>query len=292
MRLHFSTKSVAYLKLARKLPNEQEERTAFATGFLWRYEDSIFLVTALHNLNGKHIDTGENIGNFAPEKIILMCPAIMGENGKDSENFTFGFAVFNLPLFDKDLNENWTNPKEKIDVAVIKITNFKGLFYQAFYCLNDYEFTDDLFIELGTDCYAVGFPEGFKFTGHTPLCKRASIASEHDIDYNDRPLFLIDTLGNQGMSGAPVYARHSGVRLTDPPREKNAGTHVGIYERFLGVYGGRLGDSTLGFQLGMVWKASVINEIVKTANEGDPIGHMVCGEHGLRRLGMWFPLKK
>jgi hypothetical protein len=63
------------------------------------------------------------------------------------------------------------------------------------------------------------------------------------------------------MSGAPVIAIRRG--LTAPQNAKSLGDSIfGTVETFLGVYSGRVGNDELGAQLGIVWKASVISEII------------------------------
>ena len=54
-----------------------------------------------------------------------------------------------------------------------------------------------------------------------------------------------------------------------PRNAKDLGESIfGTAETFLGVYSGRLGDDALGAQLGLVWKASVIDEIVRGGTRG------------------------
>ena len=40
-------------------------------------------------------------------------------------------------------------------------------------------------------------------------------------------------------------------------------TVIGMGETFLGVYSGRVDDDPLGAQIGIVWKGTVVEEIVK-----------------------------
>jgi hypothetical protein len=83
---------------------------------------------------------------------------------------------------------------------------------------------------------------------------------------DDLPKLLIDTATRRGMSGSPVVARRSGIIH---PRGENLGatgispnTIIGQADTFLGVYSGRLGNDEMGIQVGIVWKASVIEEII------------------------------
>jgi len=54
----------------------------------------------------------------------------------------------------------------------------------------------------------LGYPEGMIGPGRSPIWKRGSMASEPKYNWRDKPGFLIDTATRNGMSGAPVVARH------------------------------------------------------------------------------------
>jgi hypothetical protein len=45
-------------------------------------------------------------------------------------------------------------------------------------------------------------------------------------------------------------------------------SYLGEGRRFLGVYSGRVGDDSFKAQLGIVWKPSVIEEIIQAAMVG------------------------
>jgi len=45
-------------------------------------------------------------------------------------------------------------------------------------------------------------------------------------------------------------------------------TEIGRIRDFIGVYSGRIGDSELKAQLGIVWKCAVIHEIIEGAVQG------------------------
>ena len=85
---------------------------------------------------------------------------------------------------------------------------------------------------------------------------QGAIASEPTLDWNRQPVFLIDSRTRSGSSGSPVIAYRPGVRLYEDGRTVIGGTE----SRFLGVYSGRVNADS---DLGMVWKASAVREIIE-----------------------------
>ena len=99
--------------------------------------------------------------------------------------------------------------------------------------------------------------------GVFPIWKKASIASEPNIDIQQMPYFFIDTATRSGMSGSPVviYRKRSFTI-----EEESTGKFSGHITKLIGVYSGRIGadsDMISDAQLGRVWKASVIDEIIE-----------------------------
>ena len=104
-------------------------------------------------------------------------------------------------------------------------------------------------------CVVVGFPQGLAHRSQPnyvlPIYKGAQIASEPYIDYQGRPIVVIDSTTRPGMSGSPVF-----VQALTPTSSYVAGRFVGIYAgRFRDSYNHE--DSALGF----VFKPRVITEI-------------------------------
>ena len=98
----------------------------------------------------------------------------------------------------------------------------------------------------------IGYPNGLSAGGKFPIWKKGHIASEMDLNFNNKPLFLIDATTRGGMSGSPVILRESGMV------ELGTSITTGTYTKFLGVYSGRLDNQS---EIGRVWKPIVINEI-------------------------------
>jgi hypothetical protein len=126
----------------------------------------------------------------------------------------------------------------------------------------------DFEVMVGDDVFVLGFPLGLHGGGPFPIWKRASIASEPEIDLDGLPKLLIDTATRKGMSGSPVIAVRRG--LTNPRGTSgfSDATIIGMAETFLGIYSGRVDDDPLGAQIGIVWKASVVEEIISAGVTG------------------------
>ena len=103
----------------------------------------------------------------------------------------------------------------------------------------------------------VGFPFGLRAGGSLAVWATGFVASEPDIDYNSLPVFLIDCRARPGQSGSPVIAYRSAgtVGMADG----SAAVFSSPVTRFLGIYSGRINDQS---DIGMVWKAAAIKELV------------------------------
>jgi Trypsin-like peptidase domain len=103
----------------------------------------------------------------------------------------------------------------------------------------------------------VGFPFGLQAGGSLAIWATGFVASEPAIDFNALPLFLVDCRTRQGQSGSAVIAhRNSGSLVREGSQNK---IFNGPVTRFLGVYSGRINKES---DLGMVWKASAVSELI------------------------------
>jgi hypothetical protein len=174
-----------------------------------------------------------------------------------------------LELFDESGQPQWLEHPvfgNRVDVVALKVAKLGDaqLINQP---LNTYSDFVDYLVAVGEDAFVLGFPLGLDGGPRLPIWKRASIATEPHYDLGGLPKLLIDTATRQGMSGSPVIAVRRG--FATPQNAKDIGDSIfGTAETFLGVYSGRVGNDGLGAQLGVVWKASVIDEII----DGDVLG--------------------
>lgn len=114
-------------------------------------------------------------------------------------------------------------------------------------------------LEIGMDVFILGYP--FQ-PGPTalPIWKRASVASEPQAIVPEQLHILLDTASRPGMSGSPVIRRSWAAHLY----ENQEGSVLGrpVQTRLVGVYSGRVGASDVAAQLGIMWAASFVTEIV------------------------------
>lgn len=105
----------------------------------------------------------------------------------------------------------------------------------------------------------IGFPFGATAGGHFGIWATGFLASEPDVNFKGLPLQLIDCRSREGQSGSPVVAFRSGGATA--MQDGSTKVFTGPVERFIGVYSGRINEKS---DLGMVWKASALAELVQT----------------------------
>lgn len=81
------------------------------------------------------------------------------------------------------------------------------------------------------------------------------MASDLDVNFSGRPMFLVDTTSRPGMSGSPVYAVRSGAYRSSNALLKMSVS--GTATKFLGVYS----EQNLQAELGAVWKADTVQAL-------------------------------
>lgn len=244
-----------------------------ATGFFWLFDGRAFLITNWHVLSGrdpKNMICKDRDGAVPDE---LAYPRFIRNESYDDVVYS------NVGLIDTDGNNLWLEHPvhgSNVDVAAVPVPlaeehkTVKGPrdTYIHTVAPNGGFIGAELFNglppwngsrrEMGDDLFVLGFPLGLMPTGHFPLWKRASVASEMDIFLEGRPSFLIDTATREGMSGSPVVHIDRSGPITYSG-EFNPGRNIS----FVGIYSGRhIGDSEIEAQLGVVWREELIREIV------------------------------
>lgn len=251
-----------------------------ASGFLWRADDRLFLVSNLHNLSGwdEQRQTSLSPTGATPNQLMAH---IRYEQPTEGPLGITANVCSTFDLVDSEGRPNWwVHPRgtRDFDVAVLLLPEIAqtnamldgvaqrmSLFTQP---VNEADFVN-FEPAAGDDAYVLGYPKGLDGGLKLPIWKRASVATEPFVDVDGLPVVLIDTATRQGMSGAPVICVRRG--LTYPRGMTDLGAAViGESVTFLGVYSGRVGDDELGLQLGRVWKASIIDEIIAGRTRDEP----------------------
>jgi hypothetical protein len=168
-------------------------------------------------------------------------------------------------LVDNEGNIKWRQHPagQDVDVAVLEIDLQADDVVYALPMPNE---TADMAFKVSMDAFILGFPSGVS-QQFWPIWKRASIATEPEIEHDNLPVFLVDSATKEGMSGAPVLLRSVGMYQHQDGGMIGGGT----YTQFVGIYSGRFGarGDELSAQLGRVWHRRVIDEIISDGVPGD-----------------------
>lgn len=233
--------------------SETNTTLASGTGFFWRFQNSLYLITNWHNVTGKNPQTLESLANHGGIPDIIRFPLIK-LHGFEIET---SLCEVNLYFDSSRLTPAWfIHPhfKEKVDVIALEFNPPDG-----FNCIaiNDIELGfKDFKPAVADDAFILGFPLLNKQMGLFPIWKKASIASEPEFDFDEMPIIIVDSASRPGMSGSPVILRRNGIWL-----EPKSG--LGTRKCFLGIYSGRIiGKTNFEAQLGIVWKKHLIEEII------------------------------
>lgn len=252
------------------MPMFNDAEAAIGTSFFYRHNEKDYLITNWHNVSGRR---PWDCSLISPRGIIPDALAIrVPYNEVVNDISCRRWVTKSLRLYkDEDNRESiWfehPNHGRNVDAVAIEI---EGLEDTAIVHANSESLElSKLRLYPGMDAFVLGFPRGLSGGGRFPLWKRASIASEPDIDIDDLPKFLIDTATREGMSGAPVYAQETGFWAPEGCSLPDGGV-FGRGERFIGIYSGRvLADDPFLAQLGVVWKEQAIIEIIEAAKRGE-----------------------
>ena len=226
-------------------------RLSIGTGFIWSDNNVHFLITNWHNLTGKNPTTGAHLSKTAAEPdTVTVWLNVKGSLGRRySETFSLR-DLSGKPLW--YVHPQHTN---QIDVVALPI---KPQVEPEWYAINRlYSF--DLALHIGQDVFVLGYPFGIGPGGY-PIWKRGSIASEPEVFSPTQRFMLVDTASREGMSGSPVIRRSWGMHTM---ANGDTLTDGGFGTKFVGVYSGRLAtNDPLDAQLGLVWPAALVEEIV------------------------------
>jgi hypothetical protein len=238
---------------------------SYGTGFFYKHSDQLFLITCWHIVSGRHFQTEGVLSSkgAVPDRVKF---AVM-LHGPEGTRVTITRELY------EDVGSNglpqrpiWLEHPDhhhKVDVVAIPIQIPADAEVRTIDAVNT---EPKMLLKIPNDVFVLGYPVGIDGGGDLPIWKRASIATEPAIPRNGLPQMLIDTATREGMSGGPVIAIADGALTLegDPMRYAIAGR---VY-RLVGVYSGRLGDDEMRAQLGIVWHAAVIEQIVNVPTHG------------------------
>lgn len=243
------------------------------TGFFY-VQQELNNLQILYLVTNHHVLTGSSPSENKPpvgDNIAFQFHYSETEPGK--------IKTIRFPLFAKNGKPVWITSSSYpgADLAVIPLVT--SLYQDCkINCISAEWAKGKLKVRPTTNVTLVGYPYGFYDKKNAlPIWKTGSVASEPKIDFDGKPLFLIDVSAFPGMSGSPVFAISYGMYEME-----EGGTTVGGIRRFLGVYASMqmvgkekyleeiVHDARFGIvdyeslEIGHVWKADLILETVKS----------------------------
>lgn len=243
--------SVTLLLTAARIGTFEHERPLTnASGFFFRRDERLFLVTSRHVF----IDAANE---HRPNRIEL-------ELHTDARNLSLSTS-FSMLLY-ADGKSLWRQGKDdggEVDVAVLEIDPAalpKNAVFEAFTPGHLQQALGD--IEVGSSVLIVGFPLGFHDTlHHLPVVRQAVIASAFGVRFQGQGHFLTDGRTHRGTSGAPVVLRDERAAAAGDP----------LPWKLLGIHSSRIDmanrdlaqDESLG--LNSAWYADMLMTLTRPA---------------------------
>ena len=224
------------------------------SGFLWSTPRQNYVVTAWHCLTGAHFATRQSLSPTGARPNKLRATFLTGR----------GDTLYQIHqnLRTDDDEPGWlVHPAGSvfIDVAVVPLALPLASAIINVGANNIPQ--SPVRVDVGSDLFIVGFPLGIDRV-NLPIWKRASVAIEPAavLDRDGSRHLIVDTATREGMSGSPVYARRIGGYISD---DGSLNISPGTSTKFVGLYSGRLSTKDpLGAQLGIVWPAGLIEDII------------------------------
>jgi Trypsin-like peptidase domain len=227
-----------------------------ATGFVVERDTRRYLITNWHVASGRRSDNGAVLSPIGavPVQLAVLHNAA-GTLGTWSARVE--------PLYDSGGAPRWREHptlRRQVDVVALELTQTAGI---AVHAHDPWANSPGIAVGVAQGVEIIGFPFGLTGGAGLGIWVRGSIATEPAFDYDNLPRFLVDSRTRPGQSGSPVliYAVGGAVPMADG----STAIMSGAVEQFLGVYSGRINDQS---DLGYVWKASVVREIVDTGVAG------------------------
>lgn len=230
---------------------------ASATGFLVEHESRLYLVTNRHVVRGRHNQTNEPLSPTAalPDSLTVFhhVAGVLGQ-----------WIPADEPLYETDHRPKWLeHPTHKgaVDVVAMELAKPDGV---DVYAYDPFQPGPSVAVGVTDLVSIIGFPFGLTGGGKFAIWTQGSVATEPALDYGNLASFLVDSRTRPGQSGSPVVA----YRPPGPVISELGGMTMSVapVEKFLGVYSGRVHPDS---DLGVVWKASLIAEIIATKRIGE-----------------------
>ncbi|RYX88593.1 MAG: hypothetical protein EOO28_35835 [Comamonadaceae bacterium] len=229
-----------------------------ATSFIYERRGNLFLITNWHVVSGRSPLTHECLDSS------LAVPDFFATYFNQRETFFSGILKLIDLYRDDSMREPlwYEHPVHASAVDVVALPLPIDLQEDCeFFPINGMQFDAEYVEMVADEAFVIGYPFSEFTTGHLPIWKKASIATEPFIDVDSLPKMLIDTATRPGLSGSPVVMQRNGIHGMKG-NQMTGKELIGRIRNFIGIYSGRVGRDTEKAQLGVVWKAKVIDEII------------------------------
>ena len=247
----------------------RDARLSSGTGFFYKHAGRLFLITNWHIVSGRNFQTGKVLSATGgiPDRLQFT----VRQSGPEGARLAITLALYeDTGSGGQPQKPIWLEHpdyRHRVDVVAIPIDIPEDAQVETIEAVNT---APTMLLRVAHDVFVLGYPIGIDGGAELPIWKRASIATEPAILRGGLPQLLIDTATREGMSGAPVVAIADGrLTLDDGSRFGMQYAIAGRVYRFVGIYSGRLGDDEMKAQLGIVWHASVIEQIVNRPTLGE-----------------------
>ncbi len=258
---------------------------AHGSAFVYETDSQTYLVTARHNVTGRHWQTNVYLGEYevSPTHLQIMLltkPPAEGwplhpvDSDVRAAATAFRGREFLIPLIGEDWAPVWKQHPVHggdVDVAVLAITfDNDDLIYPWRYPTPETDPRATKWSNLAPahDVFVVGYPYALSTGPLFPLWIRGTIASDTHfgvmVDEKQLPLVLVDARTRTGQSGS-VVIRH----IPEGTVVATVGNSLGITARpqsqIVGVYSGRTSDES---DLGYVWPIAEVENICRNGTAG------------------------
>lgn len=186
-------------------------------------------------------------------------------------------TTVDMPLYDTRQRPLWITSETHPGADVVLVPLPPSVYEQLrLFVFTEAHTRGDIRIRPSSGATLLGYPFGFYDTTHfLPVWKTGHIASEPDVDFEGRPVFLVDVSAFPGMSGSPVLAVANGIYESEDGVMRS-----GRVLKLLGIFSAmpvmRERRALLGtadpastvmvetpLQLGYVWKAALIADLAR-----------------------------
>lgn len=229
---------------------------ASATGFLVKRAGRVFLITNRHVVRGRHQDTDEVLD--WKHGAIPNCIRVLYLT--ESQYNIWG-ELF-VSLFDENDEPLWhEHPRHmgNVDVVALPLPKLDGQDILGY----DPWAPPVALIDPCERLSIVGFPLGIISYTTLGVWVQGFVATQTQVNHGGLPCFLIDSRTRRGQSGSPVIFYSGTGNYTSIMGMKTMSS--GSVCDFVGVYSGRISDDS---DLGTVWKAEVVRDIVDSVLSG------------------------